>query len=85
MKVMCIDTSLRGNTEPVRIAALRQLKMMGKYEVEFIKCESYKLVGIENPFGFIVSTPYPTFKTDRFIPLSDIDELELVNEKELVS
>lgn len=81
MRVLCIDAKIRPNTcNPEILALLKEGEEYEVYDTRLGKGTDgsisvvYYLVGInERPKGI---------NSDRFIPLSNIDELELVNNKE---
>jgi hypothetical protein len=81
MRVLCVDNKVRSNSMNPEI--LQLIKEGEPYEVYDTSLDRgvdgsigtvYYLVGInERPYGI---------NSDRFVPLSDIDENELVNTKE---
>lgn len=83
MKVICVDAKITSDTHPM--FKNPNLIEGNVYNVEFeVPAEdrygnyivSYKLYEFPPPYAFA---------KNRFIPLSEIDEMELVNEKELVN
>ena len=85
MKVLCIDTTPKRELTPDQLLHLRLIKEGSVYEVEFEIYGTFKLKGINTLPQYIWLCPFPTYLKQRFVPLSEIDEMELVNEKQLVN
>ena len=78
MKVICIDGQPRHYTSDVTKMAKEGCIYTPVGEAVILSVPAYKLA--EFPNDDIIQF---WFAKDRFIPLSEIDEMELVNEKQL--
>lgn len=82
-KVICIDAAIRNDE------LFQGILIEGcVYTVNYMSELSRNRFGvIENHpvYGLVEFTDNDCFGVERFIPLSEIDELQLVNEKQLVN
>lgn len=79
MKVVCIDSPNRNDSFVERL--LKEVSIYTARQSSWcIDCYQITEVPIDPLDGFLLS-----FKKDRFIPLSEIDEMELINKNELVN
>ena len=68
MKVLCIDAS--------------GCMLISENEI-YTASEGLRNIGVPNYYIHEVDHPAPYYAADRFVPLSEIDETQLVNQKEM--